>query len=323
MDYTQQETREQIYRERYSLDEFENDKLGKLNEVLIGKIGTTEVARQKGCGERYTLDIFNNAYYITTLILTDKHPELHIGDFIKIAQTGSWEEHPCKRHFEAVTMGIVSLYMYLCKPMWWEQDDCVLRKEMEDTYTAQYGDDKYGQMLGEFYGDRFFLMAKQDEHVADWFVSDKEPLIAPDEACRVFAPLAEGAATGAGVAESTDVRKLQKRIAELEQEVEELKKPLEGFSADQKVRMEFALRLMEKAGMGENLYKHGNKQKAALFLSTLLDIKNHNARSNEAQTCATYISNRDLSFDRHREYISKLNQLLKDLGIDIEIPTSK
>lgn len=323
MDYTKQEEREKIYKERLSLDEFEQDALGKLNARLIFKIAQTAVAVQAGRSERYTLDIFNNAYYITTLILNTKRPELNLGSFMKISRTGSWDEnekkHSLREHFGALTMGMVSLYMYLCKPEQWEQDNCVLRTQMEERYKAELEIERYEQIMGTFYGDYFFMMQKRDETVADWFVSGK-PLISPEVACSVFMPLPEASTSGCAASDSgrevllsAKVEELQKRIAELE----ELNQPIEGLSAKQKVRMELGYLLLEKAGL---VKKHGNGKKAAQVLSLLTGIESHNnKRGDEAHTCAQHIATRELPYERHKDVIVKINQLLTDLGIDIQI----
>lgn len=320
MDYTDKEVRSKIYRERCSLDEFENDGLGKLNEVLMHKIGETEVAMQMEA-EQYTLDIFNNAYYITKLILTDKRPELLLGTIIKISRTGTWgDEYPLRYHFGAITMGMVSLYMYLCKPLYWEQDDCVLRTQMEELHKAIYGDDKLEQMMNQFYGDNFFLMEKRDEFVADWFRSDVV-LISPEAACSVFVPLPEASVSRYVASENgkealllAKIEELQKRVAELE----ELCQPIEELSASQKVRMELGCQLLEKAGLV--IKKHGDGTKAAQVLSLLTGIENQNNKQDDkAHTCAQYIATRDLPFERHKDVIVKINQLLTDLGIDIQI----
>ena len=325
MDYTDKEVRSKIYRERCSLDEFESDALGKLNEVLMHKIGETEVAMQMEA-EQYTLDIFNNAYYITTLILTDKRRELLLGTIIKISRTGTWgDEYPLRYHFGAITMGMVSLYMYLCKPLYWEQDDCVLRTQMEELHKAIYGDDKLEQMQNQFYGDNFFMMAERDEYVADWFVSEK-PLISQEVACSVFAPLAETSVSECVTSENrkealllAKIEELQKRVADLE----ELRQPIEEISADQKVRMELGCLLMESAGWNWKERKHGEGKKAAQLLSLLTDIKSqNNKQGDKAHTCAQYIATRKLPFERHKEKIETINQLLTDLRINIQITGS-
>lgn len=108
--------------------------------------------------------------------------------------------------------------------------------------------------------------------------------------------------------------------AALEERVSELSQSVQDLTASQKVRMEFALRLLQKAGMTDELLAcRGNLQKAARVMSCLLDIKNNNARQNPAQTCATYLSTRDLSTQRHQGTIDELNPLLAALGVDIQL----
>ncbi len=106
----------------------------------------------------------------------------------------------------------------------------------------------------------------------------------------------------------------------LQQKVSELSQPVHDLTAQQKVRMELALRLLQKAGMTDEVLAHrGNLQKAARVMSCLLDIKNDNARNNPAQTCATYLSSPDLSTQRHQKTIAELNPLLATLGVDIQL----
>lgn len=119
---------------------------------------------------------------------------------------------------------------------------------------------------------------------------------------------------------NSELERLKKENTELKEKIEDLLKPVEDLPAKQKVRMELAYRLLSAAGMTEEvLGQQNNKQKAATVMSVLLGIHNNNARGNEAQTCATYISARDLSQERHKKTIDKINSLLKDINIDIQL----
>lgn len=84
-------------------------------------------------------------------------------------------------------------------------------------------------------------------------------------------------------------------------------------SNNQKVRMELALRLLEKAGITEAVLEdhHGNKEKAAKLLEKLLGIP--------FTTCKRYLSEHDLSKTYHRKAIDQFNQLLSELGSDIKL----
>lgn len=110
----------------------------------------------------------------------------------------------------------------------------------------------------------------------------------------------------------TDVKKSE-TTDDPEENIEEL-------PATQKVRMELALLLLKKAGLtDEVLNQQKNKLKVATIMATLLDIHSNNKRGNDAQTCSTYISARDLSRDRHKLTIENINSILKELNIDIQI----
>ncbi len=152
-----------------------------------------------------------------------------------------------------------------------------------------------------------------------------------DEISRKYNPEATHVESETGIAEKethdVDLTAYETRIKELEEKnvalkntIEELQKPVKELPAPQKVRMELAQLLLEKAGMTEEvLRQQGKKQKAATLMSCLLDIHNNNKKGNNAQTCATYISARDLPRNRHEQTIASLNSLLNELNIDIQI----
>ena len=98
------------------------------------------------------------------------------------------------------------------------------------------------------------------------------------------------------------------------QEVPEQPMGSDDWSASQKVRMELARLLLEKAGVTEAvLGRYGNRGKAAQVISTLLGIS--------SGTCKVYLSDHEQSLNRkyHQEEIERLNSLLAELGSDISI----
>ncbi len=112
--------------------------------------------------------------------------------------------------------------------------------------------------------------------------------------------------------------KLRKDLADLKTELEDLKQPLTELTTVQKVRMELAYQLLKAAGLTDDtLKKQNNKQKVATIMSVLLDIHNKNARGNDAQTCATYLSAAEPLPERHKPTVEQLNKLMSDLEIDI------
>ncbi len=117
---------------------------------------------------------------------------------------------------------------------------------------------------------------------------------------------------------------LEKKYNSLKQELKELKQPVEELSAHQKVRMELAKQLLYKAGLTDDTLKvFGNNQKTATLMSLLLDIKNKNAKGNAAQTCATFISAKEVLSKKHHDIVEQINALLSKLGIDIQLVTAQ
>lgn len=109
-----------------------------------------------------------------------------------------------------------------------------------------------------------------------------------------------------------EIKKKEQIIKDQKETIDELSVPAFEISAQQKVRMEMAWQLFEKAGLTQGiLTKHGNKVKAAKLMSTLLDIN--------LQKCAQYFSDRDLSKDRHMETISQLNNIAEILEMDLRL----
>lgn len=126
------------------------------------------------------------------------------------------------------------------------------------------------------------------------------------------------------VAENEDLKadnkELEAQVKELEAQITELQRPVEELTAEQKIRMTLAMRLMKHAGMKPHVLKtHGNREKAARIMSMLLDIKNNNANGRETQTCATFISSPRLPRERYEEKIKEINNLLAYLEIDVRI----
>ena len=109
------------------------------------------------------------------------------------------------------------------------------------------------------------------------------------------------------------------RIKELEAEVKNLQNGLkeahtipDTVTAQQKVRMELARKLMDAAGINETvLEKWGNKDKAGTVMGTMLDIV--------PSTCKTYLSDPSINHEHHKETVDKINPLLESLGLKFKL----
>ncbi len=120
-------------------------------------------------------------------------------------------------------------------------------------------------------------------------------------------------------------KQLQQQLAELKEKLEEALALPEDITAEQRVRMEIALQLLESAGLTqETLAQHGNKQKTATIMSSLLNIKSNNKKGNKAQICANYISDRRyFPRDQNRDKFIKLNTIFSDLELSVCLKLDK
>lgn len=110
--------------------------------------------------------------------------------------------------------------------------------------------------------------------------------------------------------EVNELKGQTERANELENEVNELKELLntnaESISWHDKVRLELALRFMEEAGCNLNI--HGNKARAARIINTITGLP--------FSTCSNYATNRNLNTNTHKEEVAKINSALQALEIN-------
>ena len=110
--------------------------------------------------------------------------------------------------------------------------------------------------------------------------------------------------------EVNELKGQAERANELEKELNELKELLESNAKKtklhDKVRLELVLRFMEEAGC--NLEKYGNKANSARILNTITDIP--------FSTCSNYVTNRNLNTNTHKEEVVTINSALQALEIN-------
>ncbi len=117
----------------------------------------------------------------------------------------------------------------------------------------------------------------------------------------------------------SEIQEMGKENVQLKEKLAELLEPVEELSAEQKVRMAFALQLFKAAGLtDEMLEKHGNKAKVATLMSLLTGISSlKNKRGNEAQTCQTFLTDKKYyPRKQNMDTLINLNNLCAELGID-------
>ena len=118
---------------------------------------------------------------------------------------------------------------------------------------------------------------------------------------------------------NSQVNELVKDNDELKEKLAEFSEPVENLTAEQKVRMAFALSLFKAAGLtDEKLNQRGNKAKAATIMSLLTGISSSkNNRGNDAQTCQTFLTDQKYyPRTQNMEILIRLNTLCAELGIN-------
>lgn len=118
MDYTIQELRPLIYKNRKDIDKFDINNAQALDAEMLRKIESSEIIKLDAAN-RYILDIFNNAYYITTLIMMERHPVHYLSKYILIAEHTSsayddiYQKNSWFRSFSAIIMAMVNNFLRL------------------------------------------------------------------------------------------------------------------------------------------------------------------------------------------------------------------
>ena len=131
MDYTKPEIRPLIYQNIEEIDLFDINDATALDAEMFHRIEYSEIVTFDGA-DKYILDIFNNAYYITTLIMMEKHPVLFYRKYINIAEhTGSaykdiYHKNTLYQYFSAMVMAMVCNYLRLLDDNYCHKNNLIL-----------------------------------------------------------------------------------------------------------------------------------------------------------------------------------------------------
>lgn len=118
MDYTRC-PRPLIFRNRESLDQYSVDKDSYMDWKMFEIIQDSKIIAFDDAAS-YVLDIFNTAYYITTLILLEPRPILYIRRYLDIAdRIGTYfdgSQNTYHRYFQAMALAMVCNYLRVLNP---------------------------------------------------------------------------------------------------------------------------------------------------------------------------------------------------------------
>ncbi len=109
MDYTKV-PRKLIWADRNNIDDFFVDDSGSLDNIMFERIGRSMICNWSNAAE-YVLEMYNNAYYITTLILMEKHPILYFSSYNDISMSAGGGNNTFKQYFSCMTMAMVFNYL--------------------------------------------------------------------------------------------------------------------------------------------------------------------------------------------------------------------
>ena len=136
MDYTIHDIRPLIYKDRESIECFNIDDEKALDAAMLELIEKSPIIELDGANG-YILEIFNNAYYIVTLIRMEKHPMQFFRKYITIAEhTGSayydvYEKNTYYDYFSAFTMAMACNYLRLLDDNYLGEDNLFIKKVTE------------------------------------------------------------------------------------------------------------------------------------------------------------------------------------------------
>lgn len=136
-----------IYTDKSDLDFFDVDADGTLDALMFDRIQRSVICGLDGAAN-VVLNIFNNAYYITTLILMEKRPVPYFMSYVNISMSAGGD-NTYKRYFSAMTMAMVYNYLRASDKKFRENGNILLER------IWKYHNEHYSD--GQLDGDARFL----------------------------------------------------------------------------------------------------------------------------------------------------------------------
>lgn len=136
MDYTRYEIRPLIYKDKEDIDCFNVDDEKALDAAMLKLIEESPIIELDGA-HKYILEIFNTAYYITTLIMMEKRPIFYYRNYLTISEhIGSSSNDISGRNtffkvFSSFTMAMVCNYLRLLDKKYLFKDNIFIKKVTE------------------------------------------------------------------------------------------------------------------------------------------------------------------------------------------------
>ena len=141
MDFTNPKIRPLVYQDKSNIDQFDIEDATALDAEMLRRIECSEIITFDGAN-KYILDIFNNAYYITTLIMMEKHPVHYFKKYIIIAEHTSsassdiYHNNTLYRLFSAMIMAMVCNYLRLLDDHYNHEN--ILTRRITEYFTKEF-----------------------------------------------------------------------------------------------------------------------------------------------------------------------------------------
>lgn len=213
--------KEEVFRERTDIDEFDVIDLCKLDAQMLKRIEESPIVHFKDA-DKYILSCFNNAYYIAILILNDKHPVHHVKRYIEIAESAAPHVDDNGyvlyeyRYIECMTMAMVFNYLRACdQDLYGVKENSPLLKAIRDYHADSHNFRPPVHNATVLFFDNILSPQSVTENMVN------KELFYPK------LPLEE-------IPAEADNSELMDRIKELEEENEHLKRVIEGYETQGK-----------------------------------------------------------------------------------------
>lgn len=252
MDYIDIE-REKVFRDRTDIDEFDVNNPDSLDAIMLKRINDSRIIYFKDAG-RLILKCFNNAYYITILILNSKHPVHYFNRYIEIAESAAPHVDANRyvlyeyRYLECMTMAMVVNYLRACSPDYFcEKRDNRLLSAINDYHHNSYNFGSVEYDAPVLYFDNVLSYRAVNEKMVN------KELFYPK------LPLLETPA-------EKQIEELKAKIKELEKEIEVFRKDIPDVDVDKCSQRAYIARLLIES---LTKMKYGDRTKWAVIMSAI------------------------------------------------------
>ncbi len=136
----------EVYHDRKTIDDFKIDQEGSIEKIMLERMYAEKEIYDLPGADKYILEIFNTAHYITTMILADPHPMLHFRFYIDIAQkigaAPGANQNTYGRYFASMALAMVVNYLRVCDQKYCADNNRLI-KNIWDWHNDHFDDSQW------------------------------------------------------------------------------------------------------------------------------------------------------------------------------------